>query len=227
MPRPLLFHYQPRTDILSRLPALSKFWGTLGFSLVVTQAPPWVLGPAALFLTGVWLVAKIPFSALWRPVPLLLVLSALNLTPLLQLLPLFQATPWFQTSPQSGLSVKVLLFHAGLQISRIALLLEAGHLLTTTTSPGQIAEVVRGLFRPWGRLRALQSAALVSLTIKAIPEILDRASQVKNAALLRGMKPTPSFILIKLWTIVLLRVLLTRGAETAQALELRGWGGNT
>ncbi len=208
MGRPLLFHYQPRSDFLSRLPALSKLIGALCFSFVVTQGSFWVLAPTALGLVALWAGIRAPFSALWRPVPVLLVLGLLSLSPLL-----------------GGASPRLVVVHAGLQTLRVALLFEAGHLLTLTTSPGQIAQAVRQLARPLGRTRALQAAALVSLTISAIPGILDRAAMVKDAAALRGVKPRPSLIMVNLWTIVLLRVLLTRGADTAQALELRGWGG--
>ncbi|NNM53776.1 MAG: energy-coupling factor transporter transmembrane protein EcfT [Spirochaetales bacterium] len=210
MGRPLLFHYQPRSDFLSRLPALSKLVGALSFSFVVTQGPFWVLAPSSLLLAALWVGIRAPLSALWRPVPVLLVLGILSLSPLL-----------------GGSPPRLVLVHAGIQTLRVALLFEAGHLLTLTTSPGQIAQAVRQLARPWGRLKALQAAALVSLTISAIPGILDRAAGVKDAALLRGVKPRPSLIMVNLWTIVLLRVLLTRGAETAQALELRGWGGSS
>ncbi len=208
MGRPLLFHYQPRSDFLSRLPALSKLVGALCFSFVVTQGPFWVLALTSLILIALWVGIRAPLSALWRPAPVLFVLGILSLSPLF-----------------GGASPQQVLLQAGLQTLRVALLFEAGHLLTLTTSPGQIAQTVRQLARPWGRTKALQIAALVSLTISTVPGILDRAAVVKDAALLRGVKPRPSLILVRLWTIVLLRILLTRGAETAQALELRGWGG--
>ncbi|NNM66642.1 MAG: energy-coupling factor transporter transmembrane protein EcfT [Spirochaetales bacterium] len=208
MASPLIFHYKPGQDPVRRMPTLIKLPLAVAFAVWASLCPEWGLFPAFLAILYAAKIARISWISFLRLLPPLLFLFLVT-----GILPLLQAHNFLDVLAD-GL----------LRTFRFGLLLAAGHILTTTTNPATLAATLEKLLTWTGPQASRTLATMASLALTAVPGILDRASALREAALLRGWNSAKKpWILAKIWTLPLLRVLLERGVWTAWSLELRGW----
>jgi energy-coupling factor transporter transmembrane protein EcfT len=193
-----------RASLLIKLPLAALF------ALWTSLCPPWGLVPSFLVVLYSGHVAQISLKSLLKLFPSLIFLFVVT-----GIFPLVQTHDVFNVLV-TGL----------LRTFSFALLLTAGHILTTTTNPATLATTLEKLLVWTGPNLSRNAATMASLALTAVPGIIDRASTIREAALLRGWNPKKKpWVLAKIWTLPLLRVLLERGVWTAWAMELRGWRG--
>ena len=204
----LIFHYRPGQDPVRRTPLLIKLPLAALLIIWTSLCQVWGLIPVFLAIFYLGRVARISWKSLLKLLPSLLFLFVVT-----GILPMVQTH-----------DVLNVLLNGLLRTFRFGLLLTAGHILTSTTNPANLAATLEKLLIWTGPRLSRNAATMASLALTAVPGIIDRASTIRESALLRGWnsKKKP-WVLANIWTLTLLRVLLERGMWTAWAMELRGW----
>jgi energy-coupling factor transporter transmembrane protein EcfT len=113
----------------------------------------------------------------------------------------------------------------GLQSWRLALLLVSGHFLFLTATPGDVTEGLRWYLGWLGSRRAWAAASMASWALASVPEVLDQAAGLGEAAALRGLEARRRPVrTLGLLTLGLLVRTFSRSSDLADALAARGFG---
>lgn len=192
--------YVPGTSPLHRLPASVKLLGLLIGGLVITvpRPEPLLLGVAAAVLVALYLVAGLGLTELARQVWAVRWIIVVVLVGQLLFL------PWHVAALTS---IRMLL----------AILLAA--LVTLTTRASDILEAIeRGLgpLRRFG-VRTERIALVLGMAIRAVPIVIDLASEARDSQRARGVGGGPTAMVVPL-----LVGALRHADDVADALAARG-----
>ncbi|MDO8337683.1 MAG: energy-coupling factor transporter transmembrane protein EcfT [Microcella sp.] len=192
--------YAPGTSPLHRLPASTKLLGLLIGGLVVTVPRPdaLLLGIAAAGVVALYLVARLGLAELGRQIWGVRWIIAVVLVGQLIFL------PWHV---------------AALTSTRMLLAILLAALVTLTTRASDILEAIeRGLapLRRFG-LRTERIALVLGMAIRAVPIVIDLASEVRDAQRARGVGGS-----ITAMVVLLLVGALRHADDVADALAARG-----
>lgn len=113
----------------------------------------------------------------------------------------------------------------GTQLVRLVLLFLVGHFLLVAATPAAVTEGLRWYLGWLGPRRAWAGANMASWALASVPQVLDRAKVLGDAAVLRGLTPRRHPVrMAKVLTLGLLVDALGRSLTLAWALEARGFG---
>jgi energy-coupling factor transporter transmembrane protein EcfT len=111
------------------------------------------------------------------------------------------------------------------QASRLTLLLLLGQFLFFTATPSDVTEGIRWYLGWLGARRAWAAASMGAWALGSVPQVLDQAASLADAAALRGLSPRKKpLATMKLLTLALLVKTVSRSTDLASALEARGFG---
>ena len=194
----MLSLYHPGDSLLHRARAGLKLAVLcLGGTLAMFTANPWALGAALAVLAGLYALARVPARLAWRLTRHLLVFVVI-----------VAGLQWACASAELAALVGL----------RLALLIGGATLLTLTTRTSALIDTVEWLCRPL-RVFGVQPDRIgvaVSLTLRFIPVIGDKASAIRQAQAARGVRTFRSFL-------VPLLVATLRAADgVGEALDGRG-----
>ncbi|MFB9909590.1 energy-coupling factor transporter transmembrane component T family protein [Allokutzneria oryzae] len=195
----MLSLYRPGTSVLHRTPVGPKLVLLLASSIALFFVPnPLVLAGCLLLVVGMWSLAGIPLRELARQLrPLVLVLALLGIAQVLLL-------GW-----QAALAVLLRL---------ITLVLLATLVTMTSRTDDMIAALERaaGPLRVFG-LRPHRIAFVLSMTLRFIPLIKEKADEIRAAQRARGVERSSLALLLPL-----LVKVLRMADHIAEALDARG-----
>ena len=194
----MLSLYHPGRSVVHRARAGLKLAVLcVGGTLAMLTPNPWALGVALAVLAGLYALARVPARLVWRLTRHLLVFVAI-----------VAALQWMCASAELAALVGL----------RLALLISGATLLTLTTRTSALVDCVEWLCRPlrvFG-VRPDRIGVAVSLTLRFVPVIADRARAVREAQAARGVRTYRSFL-------VPLLVATLRAADgVGEALDVRG-----
>ncbi len=184
MPRMGLGRYYPGDSPLHRLDARAKIAASFLYivALFLCQSN-WqyavMLGIFLLLLA----LARLPLGSVWRGMRLILLLIALACLCHLFLTPgnvIWQGK--FLSITDAGLLKAVQM------TLRLWLLFGFAALLTLCSSPIEITGALESLLRPFARLGlpAHELAMMVSIALRFLPDLVDKADQINKAQMMRG-----------------------------------------
>lgn len=169
--------------------------------------------PGALFILGIGVVtllrkAKARWSEIGRVAQ-----------GLAGFLALFWILNWFF---EPTIDQAIFLF---VQSVRLLLLFLTGHVLLLAATPHDVVDGIRWYFGFLGKRRAWAWASMASWALASIPQVLDQARELLEAARLRGLSLArhPGRVL-RLVTLSLVTKALERADHLADAMEARNWG---
>lgn len=177
-------------------------------SASVLAAPPAALGPLTVFLVTLLTLARS------TPGEILRVVRSFSgfLVFFVGLGVLFEPT-WTQAA------------FLGLQALRLTLLLLLGHFLYLTATPSDVTEGIRWYLGWLGQRRAWGAASMAAWALASVPQVLEQASSLADAAALRGLTARRHPLrMMNLLTLGLLVRTIGRSSDLASALEARGFG---
>lgn len=210
--------YNPRQTCVHALDARVKIVLMLVYSIALFVVDGWVgLGLLALAFAVGAVAARLP-----------LVSAARQLAPIGAIMVVTLLANWF--SIDHGFTWEG--FSRGMfYVVRIALLVGASLLLTTTSTSTQITRALESFLAPLGRLGVptRDIATVVSIALRFIPVTIDQFDTVRRAQIARGANfDTGSLVRrLRAWSTVLipLFVQLYRRADVlAGALDARAYG---
>lgn len=192
--------YAPGTSPLHRLPASTKLLGLLIGGLVVTVPRPdaLLLGAAAGGVVALYLVARLGLAELGRQI---------------------WGVRWIIGVVLVGQLIFLPWHVAALTSTRMLLAILLAALVTLTTRASDILEAIeRGLapLRRFG-LRTERIALVLGMAIRAVPIVIDLASEVRDAQRARGVGGS-----ITAMVVLLLVGALRHADDVADALAARG-----
>lgn len=192
--------YAPGTSPLHRLPASVKLLGLLIGGLVVTVPRPdaLLLGVAAAGVVALYLVARLGLAELGRQI---------------------WAVRWIIGVVLVGQLIFLPWHVAALTSTRMLLAILLAALVTLTTRASDILEAIeRGLapLRRFG-LRTERIALVLGMAIRAVPIVIDLASEVRDAQRARGVGGS-----ITAMVVLLLVGALRHADDVADSLAARG-----
>ena len=202
------FQFSGRSSPLRAWDIRFRLGATLLVSTSLLAAPPAALGPLG---AGVLLLLKLAGSTLketarvvWGFAGFVIFFVGLGL--------LFEPT-WTQAE------------FLGIQAARLTLLLLVGHVLFLAATPADVTEGIRWCLTGLGRRRAWGAANMASWALASVPLILDQASTLTEAALLRGHSARRHPLrAVKLLTLALLIRTVGRSTDLTDALQARSFG---
>jgi len=113
----------------------------------------------------------------------------------------------------------------GVQAARLVVLLLLGHGLFLAATPTEVTEGIRWYLGWWGPRRAWAAASMASWALASVPQTLDQASTLLEAAALRGLTVRRHPLrALNLLTLGLLVRTVDRAADLTAALEARSFG---
>ena len=222
-----LGQYLPMESAIHRLDPRTKFLSVMFVMLAVVCAGWAGMALVAVLVGAGIILARIPAGVLWRQVRLLGLI--ISLTILIQILftpgnPLFLMGPVIIT--EQGLTAGLDLF------IRLVLIIAAGIILTSTTSPLNLASGIEVLLRPIGRLGVPVHEIVMAVTIAIgfVPIILDEARAIVTAQISRGAGFRGPGLARRAGAVVSLMVPLMTGVfrrsdDLAAAMEARCYQG--
>lgn len=161
--------YFPGTSLIHRTPTgLKLLLLSLGAILVSAIHDPLLLGGAALVVTALFAIARVPAAA-----------AARQITPILWMLVI--------VVPLQGILAGWLV--AGLMAARLIVAVALAALFTLTTPVSSVLETFQWLLRPFHRwIDGDRVGLLVALTIRCIPLLADIVTEVLEARKARGAR---------------------------------------
>lgn len=113
----------------------------------------------------------------------------------------------------------------GVQALRLVILLLLGHELFLAATPTEVTEGIRWYLGWLGPRRAWAAASMASWALASVPQTLDQASTLLEAAALRGLTVRRHPLrALNLLTLGLLVRTVDRAADLTAALEARSFG---
>lgn len=213
-------HYSPGSSIIHHHDPRFKLLELIIWSAAALAGSLLILVLTGTLLVFFHLLARSSFRSLLKPLLfwVVMALAIVGAASLSDPEPPVVLFGWISPFGLTGLEA------GGLRALRLLAVLLAGQLLASTTDPGELAEAVKRLlfFLPpdWRGLLA----ASISLTLTFIPQVLNEAAAVSNAALSRGLAERRSFFRRAL---ILARPLaentLHRAELTAEAMLSRNF----
>lgn len=197
----LIGRYLPGNSLLHRIPAGPKLGLVAAWSVLVVATPGWRAATACLAgAVGIAVWARLPAGRTARSMRGLLIMLTI--------------VAGFQTW-QRGWPVAV-----SVVADLLAMIVVALAFTATTRIDAVLSAIERGLepFRRFG-VRPERMALAFSLTLGALPRILQVAQETRAAARARGLERSPRALLVPL------AIRTVAGAlETGDALQARGLG---
>ncbi|OQX29931.1 MAG: hypothetical protein B0D92_01085 [Spirochaeta sp. LUC14_002_19_P3] len=176
-------HYRPGSSIIHRHDPRFKLLELIIFSAVALAGSPLSLALSGALLAAFHCLAGTSLRGLRKPLLFWLAMALLiaGAAALAEPEPPVVLFGWMSPFGITGLEA------GGLRALRLLAVLLAGQLLASTTDPVELAEALKRLlfFLPpaWRGLLA----ASIGLTVTFIPQVLDEAAAVSDAALSRGL----------------------------------------
>jgi energy-coupling factor transport system permease protein len=216
--------FMPGTSFLHRLDARAKAAWLVMVSIGVFVVGPWGATGAAVILAGLIVMAGGGFSRVGvalRGIALFLVIAFVS-NALLQPGTVIARVGYVAVTREG-------LVAGWLICARLAALVLASAVVSITTSSLELSSALERFFAPSRRigLEPAEIALVISLTLRAIPMLIDEALELKKSLEARGVRFAGSFRAriygLYLMFVPLIFLSMRRSEELALAMEARGY----
>lgn len=222
--------YYPVDSVLHRLDPRVKFIGTMAYIVSVFLVSSWIgYLLAAVFLAGLVLVSKVPFSFMVKGLRSMVVLLVIMLVFNVLFTPGTVLLKWgiVQITTQG-------LVQGAKMVVRLVVLILGSSIMTLTTTPNQLTDGLERLLKPLGKIKVPvhELAMMMSIALRFIPILLEETDKIMKAQTARGADFEHGGLIQRVKNMVPLLIPLfvsafRRANDLALAMEARCYHGGS
>lgn len=223
-----LGQYYHADSVLHKLDPRTKLMGTFCFiiSLFIVKNP-WGYLVAAVFLTSVIIVSKVPFKFMIKGMKAIVFLIILTVVFNLFLTPGEVVWNWWKLKiTKEGIKI------AGQMVVRLSFLIVGSSIMTLTTTPNNLTDGLESLMGGLKKIKVPvhEVAMMMSIALRFIPILMEETDKIIKAQMARGADFESGNIIKKAKAVVPLLVPLfisafRRANDLAMAMEARCYKG--